>query len=200
MTKLNTPGQQLSDDDIAAQDLQQVEDQMARQAAEAEAQKKREEAALTPAERWKRNITAVGLTEEQARLILREILKTGYWTKSYSLFQGVLQVTFRTRTAYSRQREALALDALNKPYPQDVGTQVQYRLRLAGSLVEYDDTNLPHPDRKETREAQQAAFEERLRFIDNHISESMLDTIYTQLSAFDRILWAVMSEGAVQGF
>ncbi len=197
---INRPGQALSSEDIARKDLEDLQEAELSAAEKAAAKAKAEEAELTPAEKWKRNIGKLGLAESDARTILRQILRTGYWEKEYSLFQGELVVVLRTRTAYARQRVAHALDLLQKPIPVDVAQQFMYRLNLTGSLYKYDNVTLPHLKRDASDEDQAKAFDERLEFIDKGIPEPVLTALFQQLSNFDNIAAAVTSEGAVPGF
>lgn len=200
MTTLNRPGQALSPEQIAQREADALAEEQAKSEAEHAAKVKEAEANKTPAELWKESITKVGLKESEARGILRQILKKGFWEKDYSLFQGELNISLRTRTSYSRQRVAIALDALQKPCPDVVWGQVMARLNLAGSLSKYDDVQLPHTPLKATDDEERKAFEERLEFLDKAVPEPVLSQLYEQLRRFDLIAMAVTAEGAVQGF
>ncbi len=197
---INRPGLPVSAEDLARKDMEEVASNEAAEKLRAEAAAKAAEQELTPAEKWKKNITRLGLSEADARSILRQILKQGYWEKDYNLFQGELSVTLRTRTAYARQRVAIALDSLQKPTPMDVAQQVIYRLNMAGSLVKYNGTALPFPKANASDAEQEAAMDERMETIDKAIPEPVLTVLFQQLSNFDNIAAAVTSEGAVPGF
>lgn len=159
-----------------------------------------EESALkkSPIERWRESIEAAGLSEEDADKILDAVLASGYYEKTYKLFQGKMTVALRSRDSASLQRVSDALDAI-RTNDVRVHTQMMNRYNLAASLVRYQDKHFKHPGANATANDRDKAFVERLTFVDT-IPAPVLVQLYTLLSKFDNAVFAAMSEGAELGF
>lgn len=160
--------------------------------------------ALTPVERWKKNIAAVKLSEAQAEAILDDVLTKGYWSKDYSLLRDRVQVTFRTRDVYHQRRVANAIDQFRLPTP-DKASAVYVSYNLAGSLAALTARGLPQkallfPDvyKSDPTEIEQA-FNARLAYVEK-LPGPLLGALTQALVNFETIVNAALSEGAPEGF
>ena len=150
------------------------------------------------AETWEDRVKASGLTTEQALEILDAMIEKGFYEKTIPLYGGRRALVLRTRDAYCRQRVANALDTLRTNDPR-VHSQTTLRICLAGSLVQFGKKTLAFAPPDADLDAQEAAFNERLRYVDG-LGDPFLDTLYATLSQFDRWTYAALSNGAPTGF
>lgn len=186
-----------ADEETLAQELLEQEADKAKAAAEAGAPEAKPEEAAKP-ETWEDRLKAAGLTPEQGLQILDAMIERGYYEKTFPLYGGRRTLVLRTRDGYSRQRVSNALDALRTNDPR-VHYQTTMRLCLAGSLVQFGKKTLPFSMPDADLDAQETAFNERLKFLDS-IGDPFLDTLYAQLTQFDRWTFAALSNGAPSGF
>lgn len=147
---------------------------------------------------WEGSIKKVGLNAEQGFAIIDAMIEKGYYEKTISLYGGRIAVTLRTRDAYCRQRVSSELDTLRTNDPR-VHSQASLRICLAGSLVKFHKTALKFAQPNASPDAQEEAFNERLRFIDG-LGDPFLDTLYPLLQQFDAWTYAALSNGAPTGF
>jgi len=154
---------------------------------------------MTPAERWEENIKSAKLSLEQANTILDSILQTGYWQKSYSLFNNRLVVEFRTRSAGDTNRVAQALDNIRTNDP-NVIQQTVGMVTLACSLVKYNNNILPVAKANATQAEKEDIYIQRRNFCSDTIAGPVLPVILQALSDFDSKVYAALSEGAEHGF
>jgi len=155
--------------------------------------------ALTPAERWEKNISEAKLTPEEAEAILTTVLEKGYWEKTYTLYRGKLKLVLRSRDFSSNQRVAAARDDL-RTNDQAVMQQTTLRVQLACSLVSYNDKEQPFARSDAPRSEHADAYNRRLQFCDQVIQGPVTDAVYKCLMDFDQKTYAALSEGADDGF
>ncbi len=194
------PGQPLSSEDIQEKMLEEA----VPPTAEAKANEPAEKPPLTPIEEWQKRLEAVKIDERQAIEILTKILETGYYSREYTLFNGLLRIVLRTRTIASSRRIAYSLDQLARPFnadePEPIHQQISMRLQLIDSLVTYKDTSLVHPSLKASADDIQRAWEARQSFVDYDIPEPVQMAIYQALFHFNNIVSAALSNGAAHSF
>lgn len=155
--------------------------------------------ALTPAERWEKNISDAKLTPEEAEQILTTVLEKGYWEKTYTLYRGKLKVVLRSRDFSANQRVAAARDDL-RTNDRLVMQQTTLRVQLACSLVSFNGKEQPFARADATRADHADAYNARLQFCDQVIQGPVTDAVYRCLQDFDQKTYAALSEGADDGF
>lgn len=157
----------------------------------------KDEAAPEPIPTWEEKVKEVGLSEAQARGIMREVMANGYYQREFTALGGAVHFTLRSRDGFTRNRLAEARDGLRSNDVR-VHTQVEFRTLLAGSLVVYNGTALRYADPSDTA-AMYEANAARLAFIDK-LPDPVLDIMMRRLSEFDRWVYAAMWDGAVTAF
>lgn len=192
------PADQLAQEMLSATPPAATPEERLKQIEEARA-KAKEYLSLTPAERWQRNIKNAGLSETEANDILDKVLEQGFWEKEYSLYNGRLRLTLRSRDAAANQRVANALDEV-RTYDQRVLDQARLRVQLACSLVRFRDKPLATAAPDEEPAKHESAFVQRLTFCDRFIAGPIVDAVYRALIDFDNKTYAALSEGASSGF
>jgi hypothetical protein len=194
------PGQPLSTEALQEKMIEEATPEVA----EAKADEPKEKAPLTPIEEWHNVLKAAKIDERQALEILTKILETGYYSREYTLFNGLLRVVLRTRTIASSRRIAFNLDQLARPYnaaePDPLHQNISMRLQLIDSLVSYKEQSLPHPGLKASPEEIQKAWEARQSFVDYDIPEPVQMAVYQALFHFNTIVNAALSNGAAHSF
>lgn len=163
-------------------------------AAPADAQKA---PAPEPIPTWEEKVKEAGLTEPQARGIMREVMANGYYQREFVALGGEVRFTLRSRDGFTRNRLAEARDTIRSNDAR-VHTQVEFRTLLAGSLVVYNGAALKFADPSDTA-AMYEANAARLAFIDR-LSDPVLDIMMRRLGEFDRWVYAAMWDGAVTAF
>jgi len=151
-----------------------------------------------PAVSWEESLKAVGLTTDQAQVILTSMLTQGYYERAFPIYGGRLVVRLRTRDAYCRQRVVDALDE-TRTLAEDVQNAVKLRLTLAGSLSVLGPDVLEHSKPGDGALKQRELFDARLARVDR-IPDAMIDACYVALVHFDRAVYAALSNGAPSGF
>jgi hypothetical protein len=153
---------------------------------------------LTPAERWEAGLKDAKLSKESAYEIIRAILRKGYWEKEYSIWNGELTATFRTRDRYHVHRVRRALEALADRTEFAI-SQAVFSCNLAGSLMAFQGKELPHPELGTPRVAVEEAYKIRYDFVDA-LQAPVTDQLTVALAHFDALVAAATQEGAAQGF
>ena len=147
---------------------------------------------------WEEKVKEAGLTEAQARGILREVMARGFYEREFTALGGEVRFTFRSRDGFTRNRLAEARDTIRSNDVR-VHTQVEFRTLLAGSLVAYNGTALKFADPADTA-AMYEANAARVAFIDSKIPDPVLNIMMTRLGDFDKWVYAAMWDGAVTAF
>jgi len=153
---------------------------------------------LSPLDRWKANLKAADITEDQANTILDAIITQGHYAQDYKLLHGRLRVRLRTRSASTLRRVGDALDQVRTNDPR-VHNQVMGRLLLIDSLASYNKTTFSFPAATAPIDEQQAAYKQRADAVDA-MPGMIYDTLMATLSRFDTQVAAACSEGDVEGF
>lgn len=156
---------------------------------------------VDPVEEWKKLLEKAKLTEVQARDIQRSVLRKGYWQKDYSLFNGELKITLRTRLGDHNQRLIYALDQLRN-LDGKAESEMTCHVNLAGSLLRYNDgekeklfefieTSSP-TERDRTHQL-------RAEFVTT-IPDPVKAHCFMVLANFDAIVYTAMANGSVGAF
>lgn len=157
-----------------------------------------EYAKLPPEEQWRRVLEIYKLTPEDARKIQLAIVRHGHWTKTYPLWDGLLQVTFRNPGNDHRLRVARAIERLEAP-TKEVVELVRMQNDLAGYLLAYDDgeqkVRLNFPERSDLKDADKL-HEERLAFVKT-IPTEVINFVLNALNHFVGLCSVALSNGAV---
>lgn len=160
-------------------------------------------AKLSEAEQRAYNLKALKLTEDDLREIRRDILRHGFWTKEYRLWEGDLIIVLRNAHGEQRMRLSTELNRLDQPTIQ-LRNEVTQRVNLAGSLLSYDDgvrkVSFNYPSRSEKAiKVLDEAFAERYSFIDE-IDPTVQAELFAVYYQFANILSLALANGAVSSF
>lgn len=170
---------------------QKLEDAESRLASEIE----KTEKDLTPLERYEKMLKEVGVSREEAAMIVDEILTKGYWEKDYQLTPR-RKVTFRTRAYHDTQR---FYDFIEVEQPKNASyyNELLFKFSLAGSLAVYCGKTFEFPTGD--KETLDKAFEARLKYIAS-LGDPAIRLLYAKLGKFDELVRIVTEEGAVENF
>lgn len=148
---------------------------------------------------WEERVKAAGLSEDQAHLILTEILTKGYFERTFTVY-GRVPVVLRTRDAYARRRLLEIYDQYRIADP-NVQRELYLRVALAGSIVKFANVTYAHVDLNERDPAKvDEAFTARLHAVDRLPDPVLEETLYPLVSRFDAWVYAALSNGAPSGF
>jgi len=159
--------------------------------------------ALTSAEQRAYNLRQFKLTEDDVRSIQRAILRRGFWSREYKMWNGELVLTLRNPHGEHRLRRARMFDRLESPTNLMV-SEATSRIDLAGSLLSYDDGETRHvftfPERAEKDDQKlEDMFNERYRFI-SEIDPQIQVHLFTAHNHFTNLIAAALANGAVESF
>lgn len=140
----------------------------------------------------------VGLTLDEARGIMDEVLTKRFYTERHELRGKPLIV--RSRNYRDTLRTQQYLEAENPTYATSMD-EIILRYNAAASLVQFGDRTFDHPeDRTEyTEQDVEDAFDTRLRFLQT-LPSIVVGKLNTVVYNMDRKLAAVFSEGAPEDF
>jgi hypothetical protein len=160
----------------------------------------------TPEEKAKRyleGLSAVGVTQGEARAILDAVLFNDYYEEIVEIGRGVVAV-IRTRTYTDTQRMLRMAEAEAPQIPRHYN-DILARCNVAASLVEYNKERFSVPVKTEgmTRDAfkklEEEAFQDKLEYLMNLPTPVVTKLIY-HVSRFDEKILAVFEEGAPEDF
>lgn len=148
------------------------------------------------AEEYQVNLQKVGLTVQEARGIIENIVTKGYHEESTRI--GPLTFRYRTRGHHDTLRTYSAVESSGIAMPQAMQEFIN-RQNTAGSLISWGDKKFNHPDPMD-EEACDEAFRERLKFLSRGISSLVTVKMMQIVHDFDEKMAAVMADGAPQDF
>lgn len=95
----------------------------------------------TPVQLWEEELTEIGVTRDQAMIILDNIMVNGLHKESYRI--GKTRVTLRTRTTVDADR---LMEILQDQQPETTGVYAHLvtRVNLAASIESYGATKFAH--------------------------------------------------------
>lgn len=155
------------------------------------------------AEQYAAGLAAVGLTLEDARYIMDEVLFKEMYTETFEIGRGVT-ATFRTRTYTDTQRILRIIEAEAPRIPMHYN-DILARCNLAASLVTYNGRSFPKPVQTEKmstdafRELEETAFHTCLTYV-IQLPTPVTTRLMHLLSKFDAKLYAVFADGAPADF
>jgi hypothetical protein len=170
---------------------QRLDDAEARIATEID----RVEKDLTPLERYEKMLKSIGVSREEAAMIVDEILTKGYWEEEAKL-TPLRRVKLRTRSYRDLERFYQFVE-LEQPKNTSYYNELLYKYSLAASLATYDGKSFTFPDGDKAEVDK--AFQARLRFVES-LPEPAIRLLYARLGKFDEKIRIVTEEGAIEGF
>lgn len=145
---------------------------------------------------YEENLAKVGMTLEDARGVIENIVVKGYHEESTRI--GPLTFRYRTRGHHDTLRTYAAVESSGIAMPQSMQEFIN-RQNTAASLVSWGDRKFTHPD-PEDETAGEEAFKERLRFLSRGVSSLVAVKMMQIVHDFDEKMAAVMADGAPQDF
>jgi len=146
------------------------------------------------AEDYEKGLAEVGLTLEQARGVIENLVVEGYHEESTRI--GPLTFRYRTRGHHDTLRTYTAVESSGISMPQPMQEFIN-RHNTAGSLVSWGDRKFEHPTSLEERDK---AFQERLEFLSGTLSDLVAVKMMQIVHDFDKKMAAVMAEGSPEDF
>jgi hypothetical protein len=145
------------------------------------------------AREYEEGLSEVGLTLEEARGIIENIVVNGFYEDSTRI--GPLTFRYRTRNHTDTLRTYREVESSGIAMPEAMQEFIN-RHNAAGSLVSWGDRKFEHPERAEDREE---AFKERFDFLSS-ISDVVSIKMMQIIHDFDKKIAAVMADGSPQDF
>lgn len=155
------------------------------------------EEALKPRVSYETRLKEVGVTMDEAALIVDSILEQGFWEEEIRI-TSKKKAVFRSRQAHDAERINTVLETL-RPSFIDTQREITYKFLLAASISKYDTTVFDFSTTKTTRDAREKLFTTRLDWVEN-LPDPLLRMLYNKLALFDAKISAVTAEGAIENF
>lgn len=174
----------------AAQRLEEKETVLEREVKSTEEQ-------LKPLETYEEALAKANISKDEAATIIDDVLMKGFYAETIPITQRV-KVRLRTRSYSDTMRVNTALDVL-KPLYQVGYDEIVYRYSLAASLESFAGKEFKFPSAKDSRDTQDALFEERLKFLESQPEATVL-ILFEKLRKFDEKIRTVLKEGAIENF
>lgn len=152
---------------------------------------------LAPLERYERALKEIGVTKDEAAMIVDTILMQGYWSKEMDLTPK-RKVKFRSRLYADTQRFHDYVE-VTQPKNGAYYNEILFKFSLAASLEKYDDRTFSFPTKGSDDKAANVSFRERLDFVES-LGDPAIRLLYARLAKFDEIVRVVMEEGAAENF
>ena len=153
--------------------------------------------ALKPLERYEARLKEIGITKEDAAAIVDALLMRGCYAEDVPITSR-LKARFRTRLYRDTQRVQDFLEK-TRPMYQENYNEVVFKYALASSLEAFGGTKFEHPARSADGEKIEAAFQTRLRFVED-LPDDTVRLLYAKLGKFDQKIRTCLEEGAVENF
>lgn len=152
---------------------------------------------VAPIKPYKERLADEGITLEQARHVLDQLLMHGdHYAEDVKIGPSTF-VRFRTRQYLDTLRTYQAIER-EAPRYANTTDNIQVRYMLAASLEAYGDRTFNFPDTTNRTELD-TAFEERLLFI-YKLSDFAVQVLAREFAKFDRKVSLILSDGAVEAF
>jgi hypothetical protein len=161
------------------------------------AEAKRVEESLKPLTTYEDQLKAIGVTKEQSAEIVDAVLMQGYYGETFQV-TSKLKGRFRSREYRDTLRMQRYLE-MESPKMQVVYDEIRYRYMLAASLEQFGQHRFDFPDRKTTADEVEKLFENRMTFVQN-LPEATVTILFTKLEKFNRKVFIVTQEGAIENF
>lgn len=145
---------------------------------------------------YEQGLIKVGLTLEDARGIIEDIVVRGYHEEATRI--GPITFRYRTRDHHDTLRTYGAVESSGIAMPQAMQEFIN-RHNTAGSMVSWGDKKFTRPDPLD-EDACEEAFKERLSFLSRGVSSLVAVKMMQIVHDFDEKMAAVMADGAPQDF
>ncbi len=173
------------------------QDKLAAAEARLAAEANKVEESLKPLATYEEQLKAVGVTKEKAAEIVDAVLMQGFYSEPFSLTSRI-KGRLRSREYRDTLRTQRQLE-IEVPKHQTTYNEINYRYQLAASLEQYASTSFKFPDRNTSTEEAEKMFETRLRFIEG-LPEATTQLLFSKLEKFNRKVFIVCQEGAIENF
>lgn len=152
---------------------------------------------LKPRLSYEEQLKELGVSKEEAAEIIDSILMKGFWSEDIQITKRIT-MRLRTRQARDLQRAQNVIET-QRPIFEDHKQAIFNRYCLAGSLERFAKDPLPYPQKSASGDAVEAAFQERLAYVDN-LAGPIINLIYQKLFKFDSKIFTILSEGVIENF
>lgn len=173
-----------------AEGLDAAEKRIAEEAQAAEKQKK-------PLEKYEERLKEVGVTKEEAAVIVDSVLTHGFYEEDIPITKR-FKVRFRTRQYADTLRLNNFLEQTRPAYQAHYQEAV-FNFSLASSLREYGAQSFEHPKKDTTEKGADALFNARLTFVQG-LPDAMVRLLYEKLGRWDDKIRVCLEEGAIENF
>jgi hypothetical protein len=135
---------------------------------------------------YEKQLNELGVSKEEAALMVDTLLRGETLTKSYPITSGV-SVVFKARSVNDDMRLAQHLEDTKPMFQSTIDLSIA-RYNVAASLVRYGN-----------KDFSETFFQEKLEWV-NNLPKATINVLVSRLNKFDRLVFAITEDGALENF